>query len=68
MPKNPVTISYFDSELAATARNKAMELADGAINRLVMIRPNVYMVMNSATHKTTNPKVLKRVRKGHGLA
>jgi len=68
MPKNPVTISYFDPGLADAARNKALELAGGSVNRIVMLKSNVYVVMNSATHATSNPKVLKRLRKGHGLA
>jgi len=68
MPKNPVTITYFDPRLAATARNKALELADGNVNRLVMITSNVYIVMNSVTHQKASPKVLKQLRKEHGLA
>jgi hypothetical protein len=68
MSKNPVTISYFSPELAAAARDKAIELADGATDRLVMIRPDIYIVMNSATHATAEPSVIKRLRKGYGLA
>jgi hypothetical protein len=71
MSKNPinvVTVSYFDPALAAAARGKALELAEGNANRLVMLKSNVYVVMNSATHPKASPKVLKRLRKDHGLA
>jgi hypothetical protein len=68
MHKNPVTISYFNPVQAVAARNKALELADGAINRLIMIRPDVYVVMNSSTHAVARPKVIKQLRKEHGLA
>lgn len=68
MPKNPVTTPHFNPDVAAAARNKALELANGVTIRLVMIRPDIYVVMNSATHVQTSPKVLKRLRKEHGRA
>jgi hypothetical protein len=33
-----------------------------------MLRPDVYVVMNSATHAAASPKVIKRLREEHGLA
>ena len=62
MPKNPVTVSHFNPKLAAATRNKAIEIAHGSTDRLVMLKPDVYVVMNSATHSTAEPMVIRRLR------
>lgn len=68
MPKNPVTVTHFNPVQAAAAKSKAKELAGGNEDLMIMIKPDIYIVMNSAKHIEARPKVIKNIRKEHGLA
>lgn len=68
MTKHKVTVSHFNPVQAAAAKNKAVELAAGDEGRVVMIRPDFYVIMNSVAHANASHKIIKRIRKEHGLA
>lgn len=68
MPKNPVTITYFRPDVAEAARIKAMEIANNDEDRLFMVKPNIYIIMNSAKYTKSSRRLIKQLRKGNPFA